>query len=176
MIETPEPTQRAIDIVVLCPQAVADQYCAPLAAAHRMSTTESPDVAVEYLTRTQAPLLIVDGDLQVSCDLCRRSRDLAVAKPAVLVTLSEPAAAGQVIDLCDSILLKPFAPNLLSSRVGRMLRDAVGTFIEWPNDPCPHCQHNGGVVLFDYASLQRAWYACRQCRTVWMARLPESLI
>ena len=41
---------------------------------------------------------------------------------SILVTLSQPEVAGQVIGKCDSILLKPFAPSLLSSRVGRLLR------------------------------------------------------
>jgi hypothetical protein len=41
---------------------------------------------------------------------------------SILVTLSQPEVAGHVIDKCDSILLKPFASSLLSSRVGRLLR------------------------------------------------------
>jgi DNA-binding response OmpR family regulator len=192
-----------LDIVVLCPEPNASQYRGSLQATGRVSVTASTDVAIEYVARTKSPLLIVDADQDHDAAeaACRRATQLVPERPAVLVTLSKPEAAAQFIDVCDSILLKPFAPNLLAGRVARLLRQpardarqrssqsrerallqakddrlsegvAVGALIAWPGEHCPHCQHVG-IILFDYASLRRAWYACRGCRKVWLARRLE---
>jgi DNA-binding response OmpR family regulator len=99
---------------------------------------------------------------------------------------------------CDGVLLKPFAPNLLFARVGRMLRAqsvalrlrahqqfaksahltersallTTGTNQVWSSTHCPHCQHDG-VTSFDHASHRRDWYACLSCKKVWMAKRQE---
>ena len=192
-----------LDIVVLCEETQTPGYRAPLQSLGRVLTTPSSAAAVEALTRTRSPLLIVDGDHQEHpVDVCAQARRLQPLIPSILVTVSRPEAAGNIIDVCESILLKPFAPNLLASRVGRLLRlhsrelrersqrvqadvhrsllksehlmerSRAGTLIEWPTEYCPSCGH-GGIVMFDYASLRRAWYACASCRKVWMAKRLE---
>src|SRR5262245_13248166 len=121
---TPQATSPSpqADVVVLCPEAETARYRMPLMQTCRVAFTVSPEAVIQYLSRVKPSLLIVDGDrndLGVSaCDAAR----VVPAAPSILVTLSQPEAAGQVIDKCDSILLKPFAPSLLSSRVGRLLR------------------------------------------------------
>jgi hypothetical protein len=93
---------------------------------------------------------------------------------------------------CDGVLLKPFAPNLLYARLGRLQREMVhqqrmrslfrssdtarrstGTNRFWPDQPCPCC-HTVGVTSFEFHSHRRAWFACTACRHVWVgARLEE---
>jgi hypothetical protein len=103
------------------------------------------------------------------------------------------------------VLLKPFAPNLLYARIGRLLRArteqqrirtrqgqirspyipgngdghgegdsslAATTNRVWAEVACPTCQHDG-VVSFEFASHRRAWYACLECKAVWMAKRRE---
>jgi DNA-binding response OmpR family regulator len=190
-----------LDVVVCCPDDFADLYRTPLQLTCRVAATSSAETAMRYMSRTSADLLIVDGDRDdVGSSLCQQARAVRPAPPLVLVTMSNPAGAGQVIDRCDSVLLKPFAPNLLVSRVGRLLRphnrelreraskllerahlhraksehlkDRSGTLREWPSEHCPYCSHTG-VVLFDYSSIRRAWYACGECRKVWLAKRLE---
>ena len=181
----------------MCPDDIAAHYKAPLRAYH-LAVTSSAEVAIQYVLRAIPPLLVVDGDRDdAGLGICESARS-APAPPSVLVTLSQAEAAGRVIDKCDSILLKPFAPNLLTARVARMLRirseelrersagllsrskheraksahllerTAKGLLVAWPNQDCPYCGQPA-VILFDYGSVRRAWYACGQCRTVWMA-------
>jgi hypothetical protein len=191
-----------VDVLVLCPELEAGRYRAPLAESCRIAVTSSRDAAVQYLARATPSVVVIDGDVEEAGAGVYEVAKSAAAPPALLVTLSTPEAAGAVIDKCDSILLKPFAPNLLSARVGRLLRSrsqqvrvhsaillaraeqvraksthlmhrqSATTNVEWPNDHCPHCDHTG-VILFDYASLRRAWYACPACRKAWLAKRRE---
>ena len=48
----------------------------------------------------------------------------------------------------------------------------LGIIQEWPAASCPYCAHP--VTSFDYASLRRAWYACVQCKKVWLAKRLDS--
>jgi transposase-like protein len=96
------------------------------------------------------------------------------------------------------VLLKPFAPNLLFARIGRLVRARsemlltrarqshlktahlserseallAGTNRVWPNTHCPYCSHHG-VTSFEFCSHRRAWYACLQCKKVWIAKRQE---
>jgi transposase-like protein len=47
-----------------------------------------------------------------------------------------------------------------------------GTNVQWPNTVCPYCNHRG-VTSFDFISHRRAWYACPECKKVWMGRRQE---
>jgi DNA-binding response OmpR family regulator len=47
-----------------------------------------------------------------------------------------------------------------------------GTNRVWPTIHCPHCDH-AGVTSFEFASHRRAWYACLQCRKVWIGKRQE---
>ena len=139
---------------------------------NHVAVTSSPEALIQYLSRAKPSVLIVDGDGDDrGLPVCDAAKAVAPT-PSVLVTLSEPDAAGQVIDKCDSILLKPFSASLLSSRVGRLLRlrsrelrgrsaeilgrlhvqqaksnhlieRPLGTLIAWGDQHCPYCDHGG---------------------------------
>jgi DNA-binding response OmpR family regulator len=122
-------------------------------------------------------------------------------RPTMLVTTGAtemvPAA---IASGCDGVLLKPFAPNLLYARLGRLRREAQmlrarsalqlaktsdlherseaivnGTNRVWPDSRCPSCDH-AGIVSFDNASHRRMWYACLECEKVWIARRQEEMV
>src|SRR6185295_6714093 len=96
----------------------------------------------------------------------------------VLVTTSDVSQVPEAIEAgCDGVLLKPFAPNLLHARIGRLLRGRTsevllhgqvhhapgssGTNRLWPNTACPNSNHEG-VTSFEFSSHRRSWYACLQ--------------
>jgi CheY-like chemotaxis protein len=99
------------------------QTCgAVLGANYRLVTSTSADAALTALERQTPSLLIADLD---SSGDGPRVCEAAKAKPhppAVLVTTDAPENIPPVLTVCDAVLLKPFAPNLLSARVGRLLR------------------------------------------------------
>jgi DNA-binding response OmpR family regulator len=139
-------------------------------------------------------------DLSDGCgeEICRKAKTLAPA-PTVLVTTPKAERVPEALLAgCDGVLLKPFAPNLLYARIGRLLRArsielhiraerqhaksahlsdrleliAARTNQVWPNTHCPHCAHSG-VTSFEHLSYRRSWYACLACRKVWIAQRQE---
>ena len=154
------------------------EYMKVLGRQFAIMAVESFEGAVAYLARTSAAVVVTelvlpDGD---GIEVCRAAKSLEKA-PAVLITTADVDRVPDALEAgCDSVLVKPFAPNLLSARLGRlacersdMLRRRVnGTNQFCPDMPCPHCGHVG-VVSFDYAAYRRAWYACLACKKVWTA-------
>ena len=157
---------------------------------------ESEEQAVRAL-RTFQPALVVT-ELRLAhgdgVSICRQSKAWGGDPPSVLATTSEPERVPEALMAgCDGVLLKPFAPNLLFTRIGRLLRlrakalteramwqraravhlldhsdqVASGTNVVCPDRDCPSCGHRG-VVSFDAASHRRMWYACLPCRNVWL--------
>ena len=173
---------------------------AALRGSFRVVTTSSIDVAKQFLHRHSPAIVVTELDLQGGdgVDVCREAMALP-SPPSVLVTtrltdrIPDALAAG-----CNGVLLKPFAPNLLFARIGRivrarseMLRERArhqllrtehlsarseellaGTNRVWPNTHCPYCSHPG-VTSFEFCSHRRAWYACLDCRKVWIAKRQE---
>jgi DNA-binding response OmpR family regulator len=167
---------------------------------YRVTTASTASAALHYLGRATPSLVITELDLIDGRgeDICTRAKGLET--PATVLVLT-PAAARVPEALaagCDGVLLKPFAPNLLYARIGRLLRArsielrlraqrhrlkaahlgeradllAARTNRTWPDTHCPYCQH-AGVTSFEFASHRRAWYACLECRKVWMAKRQE---
>jgi DNA-binding response OmpR family regulator len=148
--------------------------------------------------------VLADADGRAeAAEIVRTAKGLL--KPAtVLVIATDVEGIPELLQAgSDAVLLKPFAPNLLYARVGRLLRarteqqrirarhdptrsrypapngDGHGegdspatTNRVWADVACPGCQH-GGVVSFEFASHRRAWYACLECKAVWMAKRRE---
>ena len=193
------------EVLVFGSSPLIETCGAALAAQYRLATSSSADAALIALTRQSPSLLIADldtsGDGPRVCEAAKANTHA----PAVLVTTDVPDKVPTVLTVCDGVLLKPFAPNLLSARVGRLLRARAsalrmrsglvleklalqrakshhllergelarhGTNVEWPNSACPHCHHRG-VTSFDFISHRRAWYACLECRKVWIGRRQE---
>jgi len=198
---SPSPTTATqTDLLLVDGSTDAAAYAAVLRGSYRVATTGSSDVARQLLRRQAPGLVITELDLPGGdgVEICREAKRLTVP-PQVLVTtvnaerVPEALAAG-----CDGVLLKPFAPNLLFARIGRLVRarsdvlrararhqgqktahladrsEALlgGTNRVWPNTHCPYCDH-GGVTSFEFCSHRRAWYACLQCKKVWIAKRLE---
>ena len=115
--------------------------------------------------------------------LCHDAKALP-KPPAVLVTTAHVERVPEALDAhCDGVLLKPFAPNLLFARIGRILR-ARGrdttrlNSTEWSTHRlfhhmrCPHCELQG-ATSFEFASHRREWFACRHCKRVWLGKRQE---
>jgi DNA-binding response OmpR family regulator len=105
-----------------------EQLTAELAPTLRVSftveVTATAGTARDYVRRAQ-PALVVAGLDVLNGDSGDVLRDARLLEPpaAVLVTTSHVESVPDVLAGCDSVLLKPFAPNLLYARIGRLLRD-----------------------------------------------------
>jgi DNA-binding response OmpR family regulator len=162
-----------------------------------VNVTAHQHTALQFLRRSNPTLVVIAGNLTdgSSIALCKEAKSKQ-RPPSVLVTPDRPEdvpdslAAG-----CDGVLLKPFSSSLLVNRVSRLLRARAedlrrrsarssgkaqhllersgllptGTNCTWPSSHCPYCSHRG-VTSFDYTSNRRAWYACLECKKVWLAK------
>jgi DNA-binding response OmpR family regulator len=144
-------------------------------------------------------LVLPDG---TGTSICRAAKKLS-QPPAVLITTREVDRVPDALEAgCDAVLLKPFAPNLLITRLSRLKHTQArsqelrvrstrqrakaahlheraellrhGTNNHWPNTHCPYCTHQG-VTSFEFMSYRRSWYACLACRKVWIAPRQEAM-
>jgi len=146
-------------------------------------TAPTSNEALIHIRRSAPELLVVplkagDGE---ACALCRAAKD-GLSPPAILVLAEDVAVVPAAITAgCDSILIRPFAPNLLFTRLARLFprtlpQDGPATSRFTPtnqrwNSPCPSCGRRG-VVSVDAASLRQWWFACTACSHVWASDLP----
>jgi hypothetical protein len=148
-------------------------------------TARTSNEGLIHLRRAAPELLVLPlepGDRD-ACALCRAAKE-GQSPPAILVLADDVVAAPAAISAgCDSILIRPFPPNLLVTRLARLFPrtlppdgSAISRFApthrRW-SSPCPACGRPG-VVSFDAASLRRWWCACTACHHVWMSALPPS--
>jgi DNA-binding response OmpR family regulator len=199
LISPVSPTPSA-DLLLVDASPEAAGYAAVLRGSYRVATTTSTEIAKQFLHR-HSPTLVVT-ELGVAgldgVEICREAKSL-MQPPPVLVTTTDAERVPDALAVgCDGVLLKPFAPNLLFARIGRLLRARgerlraharhqqlrsahlsdrseallAGTNRIWPNTHCPYCNH-GGVTSFEFCSHRRAWYACLECRKVWIAKRQE---
>ena len=188
------------DILLVDREIVVSRYSPLLADHFQINATAHANVAIEYVRRNSPAIVVTEIDLEdgSGIDLCRTAKALPIPT-TVLVTTDDPYRVPPALAAgCDGVLLKPFAPNLLMSRLSRLLRERstqlrlaavrslnksahlsdrsgllrMGTNRTWPTTHCPYCSH-AGVTSFDFASMRRAWYACLQCQKVWMAKRQE---
>jgi DNA-binding response OmpR family regulator len=177
--------------------STADAYLPVLQRHYEVTSVASEDQAIRALRAFQPTLVITelalpDGD---GVSLCRHSKACGGNPPSVLATTAVPERVPDALKAgCDGVLMKPFAPNLLFGRIGRLLRmratalpDRVmwqrarstyliehshrlrtGTNVVCPDATCPSCGERG-VVSFDATSYRRMWYACLPCGQVWIA-------
>jgi len=106
-------------------------------------------------------------------DVCRQAKSLNPPPAVLVITAAIQKVPDALAAGCDSVLLKPFPPNLFCGRVGRLLRaytaglsaradrapanshhlsersapQFVGTNRMWPDTRCPHCGHVGVTSL-----------------------------
>jgi DNA-binding response OmpR family regulator len=181
---TTEPAMARV-LLVVGDEAIAT-LCAStsLTAAYRLEKASTLNAALMRLSTLSAGIVITelalsDGD---GVEVCRAARAMPRAR-LVLVSTSETARVPKALAAgCHSVLLKPFAPNLLFSRLARLGRDlqimtarpesSSGTNRYWPDLKCTQCGRSG-VTGFDAASMRRSWYACLECEHVWIAERQE---
>jgi CheY-like chemotaxis protein len=142
--------------------------------------------ALRAIERTQPRVVAIDWDAEgidgaVVCAAAKR-----LAGTGILVVSSGPDRVPSAIKAgCHSVLLRPFVPNLVAARLGRLLREIptrpaaflsgmelVGTNRVWPEMQCPACS-TGGAMSFEFSSHRRMWYACLSCDQVWIGPRQE---
>jgi CheY-like chemotaxis protein len=194
-IPTPGPAAApSYEILLVGEESSASSHARVLRASYRVATTINTDVAVQYITKSAPTLVVIEADAvgDGAKQICLTAKSASVP-PTTLVTATHAEAAPEVLKAgCDAILLKPFAPNLLYSRIGRLLRDRADrlrartrtsngsngseplatTNRVWPATNCPACDRPG-VVSFEFSSHRRAWYACLGCKAVWIQKRQE---
>jgi len=197
---TPYASSPPAGVMLIDTEAATATLAPMLRSSYRVVTSSHVATARGVLARTSVDLIVADMQVPdgAALDLCREAKALPKA-PAVLVTTEHVDRVPDALEAgCDSVLLKPFALNLLFARMGRLLRDRSaslrgqsawvagksqqlversnllirGTNRVWPTTECPYCSHTG-VTSFEFASHRRAWYACLQCKKVWLAKRQE---
>jgi DNA-binding response OmpR family regulator len=181
------------EILLLDADALAGIHLTRLREQYHVTLERSVTAAAEYLRRASSNCHFLISDVRASGDetlpLFRTAKSLAVP-PTILVTTADVERVPDAL-ICggDAVLLKPFSPNLLFSRLGRLKqerdarkqREAVSSLRNpHPHDAphtvdsldvhCPHC-NAAGAVTFDFLSYRRAWYACLACKKAWIAKL-----
>jgi CheY-like chemotaxis protein len=145
--------------------------------------------AVRLIERWRPRVVAIDWDLPEAFDgpaISSAARQTGFT--AILVTTAVPERAPAALKAgCHAVLLKPFAPNLIAARVGRLCREVptvpaavraaallqqCGTNRTWPDLECPTCDH-AGAVGFEFSSHRRTWYACLACDSVWLGMRRE---
>jgi DNA-binding response OmpR family regulator len=164
---------------------MADRAVVPPFIGVTAATTADARAAIE---RAHPAVVTIDWDAdgvdgQAVCAAARQA-----TSPGVLAVLSRVEMAPLAIKAgAHAVLLRPFAPNLLAARLGRLcratqaippaLRSATsmrqaGTNRVWPDTRCPRCS-TGDAVSFDFSSYRRMWYACLACDCVWLGARQE---
>jgi DNA-binding response OmpR family regulator len=195
---TAAPQREAVErtsILLVDPDA-AETALPGLRGRYEVTSAASEEQAVRAL-RTFRPSLVVtelalaDGD---GVSVCRASKACDENPPLVLAMTAAPERVPEVLIAgCDGVLMKPFAPNLLYTRIALLLRQRskalrervfwerarsthlieqsrtlmAGTNVVCHDACCPSCEQTG-IVNFDSAGLRRAWYACLPCGKVWL--------
>jgi DNA-binding NarL/FixJ family response regulator len=189
----------ATDVLILSGTEIS--YAASLREKYRVIVVPTAEGALQHLRQT-APSLVVaelDGDHRPAIEVCRQAKQLPVPSTVLVTTANVELVPDALHAGCDGVLLKPFQPNLLHARIGRLLRARSaalrlraqrqyaksehlrdrtelllmsGTNRHWNTAACPYCA-NAGVTSFEYASHRRAWFACLTCKKVWMAKRQE---
>ncbi len=207
-LSSPAATAIQHEVLLVEVETRAGEYAAVLRQTYRVVSTANGDVARQYLVKGAPSLVVADIDgMAEAADIVRTAKT-SVKPPTVLVIATDVESIPELLQAgCDAVLLKPFAPNLLYARIGRLLRTrseqqrirtrqgeirspyipgngngdgrgdgdsslAATTNRVWAEVACPSCQQNG-VVSFEFASHRRAWYACLECKGVWMSKRRE---
>jgi DNA-binding response OmpR family regulator len=155
----------------------------PLSVSHSVESLPNLQAAHARVRALQYGIVVTDLQLPDGdgIDVCRAAK-YASRPILVLVSTDDVRRVPRALSAgCDSVLVKPFAPNLFYARLGRLTRDlqirsafpastiGVGTNQHFPALACPGCGHSGATG-FDATGLRRVWYACLACEHVWIAK------
>ena len=179
------PNDARPGLVVASTAADADRY--PTALFARFAARNTIE-AVRLVERWRPRVVAIDWDLEEfdGPAICAAARQIPGS--GILVTTETPEHAPSALKAgCHALLLKPYAPNLLVARIGRLAREMppaavagrlaeklgqFGTHRTWPDVPCPKCAH-AGAVNFEHSSHRRSWFACLGCDSVWLGKRQE---
>ena len=183
-VVTPDaPSQPALLIAAAAPEA-AQIGCSSFTRLVAHTTAD----AVRAMERTTPRVVAVDWDAEQvdGATVCAAAKRFAYT--GILVVSADPQRVPAALKAwCHAVLLRPFAPNLLAARLGRLSREIpttpaalrglsalqlVGTNRTWPETTCPRC-HEGHAVSFEFSSYRRMWYACLPCEHVWLGPRQE---
>jgi DNA-binding response OmpR family regulator len=169
-------------LVTAAPETV-DQFS--VSSLTRVAAHTTID-ALHAIERVRPRVTAIDWDWNdVDAEaICRRARHLNCG--GILVVTERPACVPRALRAgCHSVLLRPFPPNLLAARVGRLSRELaalpappvgasaqLGTNRVWARTHCSECDA-GGAVSFEFFSYRRMWYACLACDHVWLGPRQE---
>ena len=200
------PTRAYVDhIPRLSPGGVAERPCVDLRPALVVAVAEvelerfpagtytryavhSTTDAVRMIETARPRVVVIDWDVP-SIDgpqVCSAAGKFP--QTGVLVVMNSPEHAPSALKAgCHAILLKPFVPNLVAARIGRLSREMpstpvavraatemqqTGTNRVWPETHCPRC-NAPSATSFEFSSYRRMWYACLACDTVWLGPRQE---
>ena len=187
---SPGPNPRAVPtarpaIVIAAAQTDIDRFPSADFSRYAVHTTHE---ALRLIETARPRVVIVDWDCHEidGQQVCAAARKFS--QTGVLVTTSAPEHAPSALKAgCHAILLKPFAPNLVAARLGRLARELpttpiavraaaamqqCGTNRTWPDTSCPKCS-TPGATSFEFSSYRRMWYACLNCEAVWLGPRQE---
>jgi DNA-binding response OmpR family regulator len=191
----PDPA-RAPDVLFVDDERVAASLVPMLRNRCTVAVASTVDTARQLLRHVRPALVITEIDIgdSAAVEVCRQAKSLNPPPAVLVITAATQKVPDALAAGCDSVLLKPFPPNLFYGRVGRLLRaytaglsartdsapanshhlgersapHFVGTNRTWPDMHCPYCDHEG-VTSFEFAALRREWYACIRCAQAWVA-------
>jgi DNA-binding response OmpR family regulator len=199
---TPTLVTQLADLLLVESDENALRYTSALREKFRVTHASTVDGALRAIERTPPALVVTElalaGAGTAGTTICRAAKQLAIPATILVTTTDVDQVPDAILAGCDAVLLKPFAPNLLFARVGRLVRSRstelryravrqraksqhlqersdlllAGTNQQWPNTHCPYCIHQG-VTSFEFTSYRRAWYACLECKKVWLAKRQE---
>ena len=181
----PSGADAKMALVIAVAASEVDHY--PTAPFARFTARSTSD-AVRLVERWRPRVVAIDWDVEEfdAAAICTAARQVPGA--GILATTKSPERAPAALKAgCHAVLLKPFAPNLLVARLGRLAREMpspaiagrlaeklgqFGTNRTWQRLACPKCS-NGGAVSFEHSSHRRSWFACLACDSVWLGRRQE---
>lgn len=174
------PTTESLPVLLLAVNA-GDAERFNVSRFTRLLAHSTADV-LRTLERTKPRIVTVDldGPEFDAVAICNAAAQTGCT--SVLASTASPERVPPVIKAgCHGVLLKPFSPAILASRLGRLMRDPLptlaarhaagvtvaGTNRTWPDTACPTCDQPG-AVSFEFSSYRRMWYACLGCEAVWL--------
>jgi DNA-binding response OmpR family regulator len=172
-------------LVVAVAEADVDHFPAGDFTRYPVRTTME---ALRMIETARPRVVVIDWDAPLidGPQVCSAARKFG--QTGVLVAMQKPESAPAALKAgCHAILLKPFAPNLVAARIGRLSRELpltpvaaraavvmqqTGTNRVWPDTHCPQC-NAPSATSFEFASYRRMWYACLGCDAVWLGPRQE---
>lgn len=172
-------------LVVAVAEADVDRFPAGDFTRYPVRATHE---ALRLIDTARPRVVVIDWDVpQIDGpQVCNAARKFA--QTGVLAVMERPDSAPAALKAgCHAILLKPFAPNLVAARIGRLSRELpltpaaaraalvmqqTGTNRVWPDTHCPTC-NAPSATSFEFASYRRMWYACLACDGVWLGPRQE---